>query len=97
MKLFVPKEEFPTIGGWLEWTEADEHCRKEAKAIKRAFRSVTRCGRPYRKPRGKNGMTPARAAKDAKRLSAEIAKSVKEAREARVKAMIARILDGDEE
>lgn len=85
------------MAGFYEWNDTDEQAKEEAEAIQFAFHSVTRCGKRYRKPRGKNGFTPARAKKEATSLSQELEASLKRDREARVKKMIARILaSGDE-
>lgn len=40
---------------FCEWTDLDNAMAIEGEATKFAFRSATRVGRGYRKPRGKNG------------------------------------------
>ena len=84
----------------------------EGLAMKKSFRSVTRVGRSYRKPRGKNGQTQAARArqdrKDAALLGRPGTKKDKRTRdqeknekalaqEARIRKMLARILENGDE
>jgi len=78
-----------------EWLGIDQKAADEGEAEKRSFRSVTKVGERYKKPRGKNGRTPAARAK-AEKKEAKLSKEAEAlAREARLRKMINRILSSD--